>query len=119
MDTNHFKQKLQKEKATLEEELSTIGVRDKRSEEVWETKQTIKDQSINADPNEVADKIEEYETNDSIKAKLEAQLIDVVDALEKIEKGTYGICEVSNHQIELDRLEANPAARTCKRHMNG
>ena len=41
-----------------------------------------------------------------------------LDALERIEKGTYGICEVGNEEIEEDRLNANPAARTCKAHLN-
>ena len=35
-----------------------------------------------------------------------------------IAAGTYGTCEVSGEQIEEDRLEADPAARTCKAHMN-
>ena len=41
----------------------------------------------------------------------------VDEALEKIEKGTYGICETGGEKIEEDRLEANPSARTCKAHM--
>ena len=50
--------------------------------------------------------------------KFETQLIDVKSALERIEDGSYGVCEISWEQIEEDRLEANPAARTCKEHMN-
>ena len=34
------------------------------------------------------------------------------DALEKIEAGKYGICEVSGEEIEADRLEAYPSAKT-------
>jgi YteA family regulatory protein len=37
---------------------------------------------------------------------------DVVVALEKIENGTYGICEVSGQEIPLERLQALPTART-------
>lgn len=118
IDTEHFKSKLLKEKNTLENELKGISVQNSNSEEVWETKQTMNDQSIKADSNEVADKIEEFETNDSIRANLERQLIDVNDALQKIDDGIYGICEKSGHEIEIDRLEANPSARTCKDHMN-
>ena len=44
--------------------------------------------------------------------------MEIDAALEKMEKGTYGICEVCNKPIEEDRLEANPAAKTCKEHMN-
>ncbi|PIS02541.1 MAG: RNA polymerase-binding transcription factor [Chlamydiae bacterium CG10_big_fil_rev_8_21_14_0_10_42_34] len=36
-------------------------------------------------------------------------------ALEKIEEGTYGICDISNEEIPLKRLEAIPyAAMTVK-----
>jgi RNA polymerase-binding transcription factor DksA len=35
-----------------------------------------------------------------------------------MENGTYGVCEKSGKPIELDRLMANPAARTCKEMMN-
>ena len=31
--------------------------------------------------------------------------------------GTYGSCEISGEAIEVERLEANPAARTCKAHI--
>ncbi|MFN7250918.1 MAG: TraR/DksA C4-type zinc finger protein [Anaerobacillus sp.] len=37
---------------------------------------------------------------------------DVVVALEKIENGTYGVCEVSGQEIPLERLQALPTART-------
>jgi YteA family regulatory protein len=37
---------------------------------------------------------------------------DVVVALERIENGTYGVCEVSGQEIPLDRLQALPTART-------
>jgi len=32
--------------------------------------------------------------------------------------GNYGICEVCKKKIEMDRLEVNPAARTCKERMD-
>jgi RNA polymerase-binding transcription factor DksA len=52
-------------------------------------------------------------------AELELRLKDINDALNKIERadGSYGKCETSGEMIEEDRLMANPAARTCKLHM--
>ena len=41
------------------------------------------------------------------------RLRDVMDALMRIEKGTYGICEGSGKPIPLKRLEAFPSARYC------
>ncbi len=37
----------------------------------------------------------------------------------RIEDGTYGVCTVSGEEIETERLEADPAAKTCKAHLNG
>ncbi len=114
MNTEYFKEKLLNEKARLEAELGGIGR--KNGGEEWQAKNTV-----DADPaedSEMADKFEELSLNESIVSTLEAQLKDVDAALEKIAAGTYGVCEVSGDPIELDRLEANPAARTCKTHMN-
>jgi DnaK suppressor protein len=47
-------------------------------------------------------------------------LKDIDNTLDKIEKGTYGICEECEEKINEKRLEANPVARyciTCKRQM--
>jgi len=117
MNKDFFRNKLLEEKTKLEGELATIGTHEEGSSN-WEAVQTLEDESINADVNEVADKIEEYRNNESIVNNLETQLVAVNDALKKLDEGTYGICEISGHPIEQDRLEANPAARTCKEHMN-
>ncbi|RMG17568.1 MAG: TraR/DksA family transcriptional regulator [Planctomycetota bacterium] len=42
-----------------------------------------------------------------------AELEQVEAALEKIEKGTYGICESCEKPIGLDRLKALPFATMC------
>ncbi|PYZ97946.1 hypothetical protein CR205_04945 [Alteribacter lacisalsi] len=39
-------------------------------------------------------------------------LKEIDRALEKMDKGTYGICEQSGERIPLERLEANPLAKT-------
>ncbi|HDP33747.1 MAG TPA: hypothetical protein ENN29_01410 [Candidatus Hydrogenedentes bacterium] len=41
------------------------------------------------------------------------RLRDVIDALDRIERGTYGICEGSGKLIPKKRLEAFPSARYC------
>ncbi len=54
--------------------------------------------------------------NDRDKAKLKIlvqELKDVNDALRKIAEGTYGIDENTGESIPIDRLMANPAARTA------
>ena len=41
--------------------------------------------------------------------------LKVEDALERIDDGTYGICEVCEEPIELKRLEARPVTTLCLR----
>jgi RNA polymerase-binding transcription factor DksA len=118
LDINYFKEELLKEKTRLETELGTIAHHGNKKGDTWEAVNTDLDDSIDADANEVADKLEEYETNHAIATDLKIELDNVLSALSKIEADNYGICEVSGHEIEEDRLRANPAARTCKEHMN-
>ena len=40
-------------------------------------------------------------------------LREIDDALERVEQGTYGICEGTGRQIPKARLEAQPWARYC------
>lgn len=113
----NFKAKLEAEKATLEEELRSVGRRNPDNPADWEARPEDQDIS-SADENELADKFEEYDGNMAILEPLERRYNEVKKALNKIETGEgYGICEVSGEQIEIDRLEANPAATTCKKHM--
>jgi len=107
------KTKLEEEKKLLEEELSELGQVDKSGD--WEA--TPDDETNNQevpDEGDLADRAEDYEER-SIKLKmLETRLGDINKALVKIENGKYGICENCGKKIEEDRLEVNPAAKTCK-----
>jgi DnaK suppressor protein len=116
IDYKHFKDKLEEEKKLLEEELKKIGRRNPDNPSDWEAIPTERDSS-QADENTVADSIEDYEENVAIVNTLETRYNDVKNSLEKIEKGTYGICEIGDKEIEEARLEVNPSARTCKKHM--
>lgn len=114
-DTSHFKIKLEEEKVILEEELSSLGSRNPEVRGDWQTKPD----SLNTDTaedSELADAQEDFEERNAIQNKLENRLIDVTAALTKIAEGRYGICEVSGEPIEGERLEVNPAARTCIAH---
>jgi RNA polymerase-binding transcription factor DksA len=62
----------------------------------------------------MADRTEDYGERSAITETLDQRLDDINNALQKIVSGNYGICEVCGNPIEEDRLEANPAARTCK-----
>jgi len=48
----------------------------------------------------------------------QAKLVNVLQALKGINKESFGKCEVCKKDIELARMEASPAAKTCKKHIN-
>lgn len=111
-----FEKSLLEEKALLEKELSLVARRNPSNPSDWVPTTGDRDQSM-ADENVTADSFENLENNMGVTTNLENRLTDVSDALEKIKSGNYGVCEKGEEEIELDRLEVNPAARTCKAHM--
>lgn len=117
IDTKHFQKKLEEEKASLEAQLSSVAQKDPNNPSNWEAKPAERDSSL-ADENLIADSIEDYEENNAITNALEARLNDVRSGLDKIKHGVYGKCQICQKEIESDRLEANPAARTCKEHID-
>ena len=48
---------------------------------------------------------------------LKARLEEVEAALGRIAHGGYGVCRVCSNPIEEARLDANPAAETCMKHI--
>ena len=117
-DLDYFKTKLEKELQMVVEELKHVGRVNPNNPLDWEPVPADISQSERAEPNEVADKIEGFETNTAVLKQLEIRFNEIKNAIKRIEEGTYGKCEVSKNEIERDRLEANPAARTCKAEMH-
>ncbi len=117
IDTTNAKNLLTEEKNKLEAELLTLGRRNPSNPADWEALPQGTGQE--ADPSDAADLIEGYEENTAILKDLEIRYNEVLAALARIDSGSYGTCEVSGEEIEEDRLAADPAARTCKEHMNG
>src|SRR6267154_327389 len=118
MNTEHFKQKLEGELKQVEKELNELGWKDPSTGEWEATGKNLDVTTPMADSNEAADQLEELVERQGETSTIEAHRKDIIDALAKIEQGTYGTCEVGAEIIEEDRLEANPAARTCKTHMD-
>lgn len=112
-----YKKKLEDEKTHLLKSLSEVGQKNTTNEDDWSGKSEELD-AEHSDSIDVADNIEEYESNNAIVAELEVELQNVSDALKRIENGTYGICKVCEKEIEDERLSASPTAQTCKEHVN-
>lgn len=118
LNTEHFKKLLLKEKARLENDLSSLGRINPDNPQDWEATPSEDGDEKSPDLNKVADAVEDFEARTATLKELESYLQEVNHALAKIEAGTYGICEVSGKPIEEDRLEAYPAARTNKENIN-
>ncbi len=114
MNTTLMKEKLQTEKVTLEGELAEHG-RFNAETGNW-TGSAVTSTSEGADVNITADTMEELGTNSAVVEELEIRYKDVLHALQKIEEGSYGMCEVGGEAISEERLAVNPAARTCVSH---
>ena len=117
MDAKKYKTKLEEEKKLIEEELSEIGKVDNNGD--WEAKpeDELNSQEV-LDEGDLAERSEDYEERSIKLNTLEVRLADINKALHNIENGEYGICTVCKNKIESDRLEVNPAAKTCKMCIN-
>ena len=75
------------------------------------------DESINVEDHEgFADSAQvtaERSQQITLVEQLRVRRSDILDALEKIEAGTYGKCENCGQDIPAERLEAVPAATLC------
>ena len=117
MDTKKFKEMLEKELELVVSELKTVGVQNPENPSDWEAVPPPSGEVLGGDEHEAADRLETYEESAGILKQLEIRYNEILAALKRIEDGTYGICEVSGEPIEKERLEANPAATTCVKHM--
>lgn len=108
---SNLKERLIAEKARLEEELATITKQNPSNPSDW-TPVVDEADANSADKNDVADAMEDLDENTGISNELEPLLRDVNDALARIDAGTYGNDEQTGEPIPVERLEANPSART-------
>ena len=55
----------------------------------------------------------EMEKNVSLLEQVDDELLEVEGAVQRLERGTYGTCQVCGRAIGDERLEAMPATRFC------
>jgi|SRR6185369_16391192 len=103
-----LKEKLLEEKSRIQAELERIG---KPTTDSGDYSTSFNE--IGKDEDENASEVEEYTDNLALETNLERQLKEVMEALERMENGTYGKCENCDIDIPLERLRAYPAAKVC------
>jgi len=67
-------------------------------------------------PADIATQTFQREQDRSIDERLDYEISEIDDALERIEGGEYGKCEECGKTISDDRLEILPATRYCLEH---
>ena len=110
-----LEEKLKKGKHDVEKELQSFAEKDKKLKGDWDTRFPKFDKETGgSDLEKAADEVEQYEALLPVEFSLEKKLQDIDIALGKIKKGIYGNCENCKKEISVERLEAFPAARTCR-----
>ncbi len=115
METEYFQKKLEEEKEKLESEMANIGRRNPAVPNDWEP--VPPETGAESDFVDQANKIISQENSAAILADLEARYDLVLEALARIKGKAYGKCAVCGNAIENARLEADPAATTCAKHL--
>lgn len=105
---NILKEKLVAEKARIEDELNRIG---KPTTNAGDFSTNFNE--IGTDEEDNASEVEEYTDNLALEATLEKQLKEIIEALERMNNGTYGKCTNCDAEIPKERLLAYPSAKTC------
>jgi len=118
---DELKTALEKERDLLVSELKTIATPDPNLPGDWDIKHSEWEENEITSKEELESGVSVNEVDEDMKNKalsdhLELRLKEVNDALKRMEKGTYGICQVCQKEIPLERLKANPAAATDIEH---
>lgn len=121
---SELKTALLKERDLLTKELETIAAPDPNLPGDWDIKhfEWGEDQITSEEELESGESVNESDEdmkNKALSDRLELRLKEVNDALKRIDNGTYGVCEVCKNPVSLERLKANPAAKTDIEHTNG
>jgi RNA polymerase-binding transcription factor DksA len=104
-----MKQELEKEKVRLEGELKGFTHREGPAGMTY----SADFPSYGDKEEDNATEVAAYTDNLSLGHTLEGKLEDVVNALERIAKGTYGTCKYCGQEIDERRLKARPESASC------
>ena len=114
MDTEKMRARLEEEKARLER--IREGLVAETNQDFAGGEDVSELSSIDQHPADSGTEEFEREKDLSILERVEIDLQDVGRALEKLDSGDYGKCEVCGKPIGDERLEARPMAAMCLEH---
>jgi len=115
LDKKKIKEKLEKERDLLLEQMKDMGKMNPKTGE-WEVVQENPG-FHESDQNDMADRFEDFEGKSGMMDVFEGRLNNILKALENLNKASFGVCKVCKKEIEAKRMEVNPAATTCKKHI--
>lgn len=105
---------MEKEKGQIEERLKKIAKKDGSLKGDWDTVfPKWEGEAGGSSMETAADQVEEYINLLPQEHVLELKLQNINSALQKMEKGKYGICEKCAKEIPIERLKVSPEARFC------
>ena len=106
LDVDHFRTLLIDERKRLEEELEQV----RNHSTDMDNALPEEGEGGDEDTADLASAMMDKEMDLSVEDELEDLLVQVDRAFQKIEEGTYGICDVSGKPIPVSRLELIPFA---------
>ena len=101
----HYKEKLLAKREEIRQSLQEYADFDSKT---GNYKATYKD--VGDDYDENAYEVTTYGRDQALEETLEEQLHQIDRALQRIEDGTYGVCQKTGQEISEERLEAYPEA---------
>ncbi|MDP8959543.1 MAG: TraR/DksA C4-type zinc finger protein [Actinomycetota bacterium] len=111
MDDRTTRQRLEAERDRLQSLIDGISEREELDASQQESVGSLAD--YDQHPADAGTETFDRSKDLAIIEQLERELADVDQAMERLEAGTYGRCEVCGKEIDPQRLEAKPAARFC------
>jgi RNA polymerase-binding transcription factor DksA len=118
-----LKKALEDEHDVLVEELKSIAKRDPKLPDNWDARfpqfedPETGEHGASGKLEQEQDEVEEYEVRLAAEHSLESRLLEVNKALDRMKRGTFGVCTQCGKEISMERLGANPAAETHLEHV--
>lgn len=106
---SEIREQLNKAKTRLEEELAKLGKRSVQDGADFTT--SWEDYGEKEEEN--AAEVAAYSDSLGLEATFEPELREVIEALTRLDEGTYGLCKVCGTEISKPRLQARPMATLC------